>query len=210
MTSQQSKATAIVALVGLGVVLVFWRGGGNWPRGQTGASGRPLKHFDGHIEFSQRTHDPVLSDLCVRGAKALEDGDVATAEAIYRERVAKYPKDPSGYKALATALLFQKKYQPARAEYQAALEIDPNYADAHYGLGCVAYKEKRYPEAREHLEKAVAIDENDRSYHRVLAMVYDQLKDDAKALFHYERAAALRGDMPEDKHVMRRLNELKR
>jgi tetratricopeptide (TPR) repeat protein len=147
--------------------------------------------------------------MAVRAAKALEEGDVATAEAIYRERVAKYPKDPSGHKALGAALLFQKQYQAARAEYEAAVRLDANYADAHYGLGCVAYETGSFPEARGHLEKAVGLKKHE-SYHRLLAMVYDQLRDDAKALFHYEQADALRGNRAEDEHVKKRLSELRR
>src|SRR5262249_23105400 len=75
-----------------------------------------LTHFDGVVDHGRQTTDPVLSDLYVRAARALEAGDAAAAEALYREAVAKYPADPDGYTALGACLVYQRRYDDARAE----------------------------------------------------------------------------------------------
>jgi tetratricopeptide (TPR) repeat protein len=173
------------------------------------AADQQLQHFEGAIDNSKQTYDKVKSDLYVRASRALEAGDAKGAEALYREAVAKYPKDPDGYAALGACLYFQAEYEDAKAEYMRALELNRQSVDAHYGLGCVAHKQKRYDEAREHLEKALALDKDNGGCHRVLAMVYDEIGDRPKAIFHYERAVALDRSIANDQAIRKRLKELK-
>jgi len=109
-----------------------------------------LQDFEGVIDNSGVTHDPVKSDLYVRASQALQDGDAEAAEALYREVVAKYPNDPESYEALGACLYIEARYNAAKAEYLHALQLNGRSVGALYGLGCVAHKQKLYDEAIEH------------------------------------------------------------
>jgi Flp pilus assembly protein TadD len=168
-----------------------------------------LAHFEGSLVSRNQTYDPAQSDLYVRAAGALKTGDAAVAEALYREAVARYPKDPSTYTSLATCLFFQARYGDARVEYGRALELDPRCVAALYGLGCVAYKERHYGEARSQLVRALELQADHAPTHRVLAMVYDQFGDRDKARTHYERAVTLDSAIASEEHVQQRLTDLR-
>ena len=45
-----------------------------------------------------------------------------------------------------------------KTEYERALDIDPNFGWAYFGLGWIEYKKKRYAQAKEFFEKAVSMD----------------------------------------------------
>jgi tetratricopeptide (TPR) repeat protein len=168
-----------------------------------------LQHFDGFIDNSKHTNDRALSDLYVRASRALESGDAKAAEALYRQAISKYPKDPDGYESLGACLYLQGRYEEAKAEYSRALELKPNSEGALYGLGCVAHKEKRYSEAVGYLEKALQLNKDYGMCHRVLGLVYDETGDRAKAVFHYQRAIELDPTNAGDESVRVRLKALR-
>lgn len=204
MTSGKWAVAAAGVVVGLAFVARYL---GHFP---SASPNQRLRHFEGVLDHSGGTYDPVLSDLYVRAARALEVGDARSAEALYREAVAKYPRDPEGYSALGTCLFFQDRFREARAEYLRALELDAASAEALYGLGCVGHKEGRYAEARESLEKALSAGADQGLCHYVLGMVHDETGDLAKAVFHYERALAAERGTTQTDYVRQRLQELKR
>lgn len=209
MASMQRLAGTAVVVALLAAAFVVQRAGTARPLADPAPTNKTLEHFDGTIDHGRHTLDPVRSDLYVRAARALEAGDAAAAESLYREAVAKYPADPDGYTALAACLAFQRRYAEARAEYGRALALDPKSADALYGLGCVAYEEGRDAEARDHLLAALAAREAHGGTHRMLGLVYDRLGNRAAALRSYERAAALDPAIARQAHVKRRLAELR-
>jgi Flp pilus assembly protein TadD len=169
-----------------------------------------LNHFPGVIGHDKQTYDTARSGLYVRAARALEAGDAAGAEALYREAVAKYPSDPDGYESLGACLLFQARYAEARAEYEGALRLAPQSRDALYGLGCVAYSEDRFRDAVGHLKAALAIRPADVLAHRALALAYDALGEGARAMDHYAQAAELDPRVAAEEHVRRRMDALKK
>jgi tetratricopeptide (TPR) repeat protein len=168
-----------------------------------------LKHFNGAIDNSRQTYDLVKSQLAVRASEALKKGDAQTAEALYRELVAKYPDEADSYCSLGACLYFQKRYEEAQTNYLRALKLHPKSVRALYGLGSVAYEQDRNAEAKDYLEKALAFDPNNALCHRVLGCVLEQLGDPSQAITHYERAIALDPSVAGDAVIKERLKELK-
>jgi tetratricopeptide (TPR) repeat protein len=177
--------------------------------GAPGGARTNLKHFEGVMNNARVTFDHARSDLCVRAARALEAGDAAAAEALYREEVAKYPDDHESYEDLAACLSFQRRYDEARAEYERALHIKPGSVDGLYGMGCVAYKQGRHAESAEYLQKALAIAADDPRCHRVLGFVYEELGDQTKAAHHFGRAAELDPKFAVELRAAGKLGEVK-
>ena len=69
------------------------------------------------------------AELRNKGLALLENEKPAEAEAVYRELVAKKPKEPLGHANLAIALLRQQKVDEASAAIGKALELAPGRAD---------------------------------------------------------------------------------
>lgn len=193
MGTDRNAVAAFLLFAALAAVGIWWRSGTN-----SASRTEELLHFDGVIDNSSLTYDPVLSDLYVRASEALKLGDAKTAEAIYRDVIAKYPDDPAGYSALATSLYFQRRFDEAKHEYLRALDLDSKSASALFGLGSVAYEEAQYIEAREHLKNALKFGNDDQACHRLLGMVYDQIGDRKNAVLHYQRAVELSGAAAEE------------
>ena len=68
-----------------------------------------------------------------------------------------YPNVPDALEVKARLLEWLGKSKEAKACWERALQLDPNYAYAHFGLGSVAAKNEDYATAAERLRKAVEL-----------------------------------------------------
>ncbi|MDZ4685914.1 MAG: tetratricopeptide repeat protein [Planctomycetaceae bacterium] len=150
-----------------------------------------LETLDAVMDTSEHTYDAVISDLYVRAAKALQAGDLETAESLYRTVISKYPNDPDGHESLGACLSMQGRNDDAEAEYKIALSLSPTSEDAAYGLGCIAFDRERYAEAQAYLEKALTANDNSGLSHRLLGIIHEQMGDRERAIRHYERTIEL-------------------
>jgi hypothetical protein len=64
-------------------------------------------------------------------------GAIDAACRVYAEAILHHPTNPMGHVNLANLLLRANKHAQAREHYEAVLRIDPDYAEAHQGLGAV-------------------------------------------------------------------------
>jgi tetratricopeptide (TPR) repeat protein len=80
------------------------------------------------------THFSALNEF---GTLLTNMGAIDAACRVYSEAILHHPQNPMGHVNLANLLLRANKYDQAREHYEAALRIDPDYAQAHQGLGAV-------------------------------------------------------------------------
>lgn len=83
----------------------------------------------------------------------------------------------------ATHLQMAGKLSKAKRLYRQALRINPNAAEAQFGLGSTLMRQRRGNEAAEHLEKAVELAPGNAQYHAWLAFNYYNLlnrRDEAR------------------------------
>lgn len=76
--------------------------------------------------------------LVNEGLIYLRKQQYAEAEKVLQEAVKVNPQNPYAFNLLGVALREQGKFPDAKAAYEAALAIDPNYAKAHFNLGVLA------------------------------------------------------------------------
>lgn len=74
------------------------------------------------------------------GLAHMGKGDYPKALSIFRTIVAEYPRDPRGRLNLGKVYFALEKYDLAIGEYKRALELNGDYALAHYNLGLVYLK----------------------------------------------------------------------
>jgi len=81
----------------------------------------------------------------------------------------------------------------AKAAFEEAIDLDPNYDEAMYNLAVI--EEKNNPEkARELLERAIHIDPEYALAHHMLGRVFVRLKDLDRAEFHYRKCLEIKPD----------------
>ncbi len=74
-------------------------------------------------------------------------GNAVNAEALYRQLIARYPKQADTYYKLGTLLSGQGKMSDAIVQFQKAIEVNPQHAKAHNDLGVAMASLGKLPEA---------------------------------------------------------------
>jgi tetratricopeptide (TPR) repeat protein len=125
--------------------------------------------------------------------------DYRSELAIWNDTVTKCPDDARAHYTLGCVLMSLRRSQEAIAQYEVALRIDPNYAEAHNNLGGVlAMIPGRLPDAIPEYEAAVRIKPNLAEAHfnlgDALATIPVRLPD---AISEYEAALRIRPDYVE-------------
>ncbi|MEZ6184330.1 MAG: protein kinase [Planctomycetota bacterium] len=127
----------------------------------------------------------VAAGLAVRAATR-DSVDLTPAQVQAREACAE-----------GDAALDREHLHAAYAAYEAALALDPTFAQAEVGLARTAQLQDRQQLAVEHAARAKELDPSSRSAWLTLASLRQTVGDDAGADFALERARALDPDAPE-------------
>ncbi len=89
------------------------------------------------------------------------------------------------------------EYDAAAAAYRLAVQLDPEFADAHCNLGTLLYNKGERELARAHYQRALEADGNHLEAHFNLANLWEEIGRDQAALHHYRRAVELDPLFPE-------------
>lgn len=161
--------------------------GGKWPPrflvglGNAEASRDSLR--DAGIYFT-RAREQAPNDPTVRQALGdfyYQRGTWALAILEYQAAMALDTADVELHYNVAQALFYDKRYNDALVEYQAAATRDPDFAPAQLGLGNLLYLSgaadpKRYQEARAPLEAYTKLEPKDPKGWSLLGRLYFNLK----------------------------------
>jgi tetratricopeptide (TPR) repeat protein len=74
-------------------------------------------------------------------------GNLVNAEVLYRQLIARYPKQADAYYKLGSLLSGQGKMSDAIVQFQKAIEVNPQHAKAHNDLGVAMASQGKLPEA---------------------------------------------------------------
>jgi glutathione synthase/RimK-type ligase-like ATP-grasp enzyme len=96
------------------------------------------------------THFSALNEF---GTLLTNMGAIEAACRVYAEAILHHPDNPLARVNLANLLLRANRYTEAREHYERALEVDPDHAPAHQGLGAVLADLGDRAGAREHFKK---------------------------------------------------------
>lgn len=107
-------------------------------------------------------------------AKAkMESGDTAQASA---PSMTPFEEAAKSYD-LALGLKEQRKYDESQAEFDKAIEVDPNFVEAYVGRGGIKFQKIEFPAAMEDYNRAVEIAENLVEMHEYKASIKNVLAD---------------------------------
>ncbi len=101
------------------------------------------------------------------------------------------------------------EYSVAEEDYRRAVLLDPNSADAHYGLGTMLRLQGKNDEAIVELKKALELDSNHSEAACELGYAYYHKGEFEKALIYLKRAVELDPDAPRPKmYILRAKSRL--
>jgi len=159
---------------------------------QAGDLERAKEHLAQNRGEPVRFADPLVDGLAdrlqgasihlKRGNRALEEGQVELAIALYGTAAERAPDDPTIHYNLGLALARAGRREEALERFRRAVELDPEYRDAHYNLATALGEAGRWQEAAEHFERAWRIDPLDASARLDWALALERAGDAAAAL----------------------------
>ncbi len=124
------------------------------------------KRFEESSRLDAHSPYPVMGLAKV----AIRHGDTKTAGVLLKKATALGQHNPEVLTAWGHYLLWQKRYEEARAAFDRAIAADPNFVQAHIELGDTLLLSKRQPsEAADAYRSAIAIDPKNARVHYSLA-----------------------------------------
>ena len=139
----------------------------------------------------------TLDETFQTAARHHATGQLAQAEALYREILAQAPNHAETFHRLGV-LFFQTSRPDEASRFLArAIQLDPNQANYYSNLGVVLADRKQYPQAAEVLHKALSLRPDLPDTHNNLANVLNELGRTHEAVSSYQRAISLRPDYVE-------------
>jgi Tfp pilus assembly protein PilF len=107
--------------------------------------------------------------------------------------------NPENYRAWHQLGLLEAKNDPttARAAYEKAVAIQPNFSPGQRELGMALFNQKNYAAAATHLEKARALGLEDAHLHNFLGICYSQMHQISKAAREHQHAIELDPNLAE-------------
>jgi len=119
----------------------------------------------------------VGNQFAISGKRAndlLQAGHADKAEVLYRQMLQMVPGDAHTYYNLALALGIQKKYSDERDALEAAVKMDPEFAQARCALGSQYLSEGRLDDALLQLKKSLELDPQISEAQVNLAAIYER------------------------------------
>jgi tetratricopeptide (TPR) repeat protein len=132
----------------------------------------------------------ALNQLFASAQQAMNNNDFETAAQDYQEYLAKKPDDAIGHFQLGYAYTGMKKPEEAKAEYEKAIELDPEIEPAYLNLG-LTLLDTDAAAAVEPLQKAVELKPDEPRPKFLLGWAYERTGKLPQAVEQYQEAEKL-------------------
>lgn len=119
------------------------------------------------------------------------------AVAEWRELLRRLSSVPNWHTGLGESLLAAGRLPEARAAYELAWKIDPQFLAAHIGLGVIAFAEGRLPAAEKHFQDALQLDPQSPEANNNLGRLLDAQGRTQAALEAFRKAVAAKPEFAE-------------
>jgi tetratricopeptide (TPR) repeat protein len=128
----------------------------------------------------------------LRGQKSYLD-----ALDYYRAALVKNPNNAPVYNKAGIAELLLQRYKEAGKDFERAIHVDRQYADAVNNLGVIDYEAKKYGKALKHYKEAIRLRPDSASYYSNQGAAYFGKKEFEQATASYAKALQLDSDILE-------------
>lgn len=135
--------------------------------------------------------DHELEQFLSAGAAHMERGQIREGEAIYRQGVARFPKDATLSCNLGVTLSLQSRHAEALTYYNRAIAADDSNYHAHLNRGLALMALNDIPAASQSLRRATTLEPNHPDGWLNLGVCLIRLHAEPEAIEAFERAVAL-------------------
>lgn len=115
----------------------------------------------------------------------------------YRAALAKNPNSPAMYNKAGIVELLMQRYKEAGQDFERAIHLDHQYADAVNNLGVIDYEARKYGKALKQYAKAIQMRPDSASFYSNQGAAYFGKKEFEKASEAYAKALQLDTDILE-------------
>lgn len=119
--------------------------------------------------YAEHLRASVTAPELKLAADALARGDPAAAEPLVRRHLSRTPRDGMALQMLGDALTRLSRQPEAEAVLALALDIDPGFDGARFGLANALFQQQKAAEALPHVHRLLAADPRDPAYRNLLA-----------------------------------------
>jgi len=136
----------------------------------------------------------VAKEQLELGRQLLERGSCTRARRHFLKAIQICPDDAQLHLVLGQSFVFQKKPRLAEAvrAFRRAVDLGPNWGEAHYWLGSAQEQQGRLREAVASLEQAISLAPVDARPRIALGVCLTKLKDYTTAVGHLRQGIALK------------------
>ncbi|WP_372373311.1 tetratricopeptide repeat protein [Vreelandella venusta] len=135
------------------------------------------------VKQANKPHATRLS----KGDALLKHGKCLEAAAEYQKLIDENRADYQVYGRLSEAKYRLGDVQEAESLLAKALEIEPNYAEAHHGIAYLLHQRRQNQQALNHIQTACCLDSSKAEYLSLQGMVLVALHQHSEALSSYEK-----------------------
>ena len=147
----------------------------------------------------RRIEPPSLTasaeELELRGDELRGEKAYADAMDYFRAALAKNPNSPPIYNKMGIVELQTFHLKEAKKNFERAIKLKRDFADAHNNLAVVYYEQKKYGKAIKLYTEAIDIDQTSASYFSNLGAAYFSKKEFENATLAYTHAIQLDPDI---------------
>ena len=161
-------------------------------------------HAIEHYKKATEINPSLSTAFNLLGYAYRQAGQFADAEKAFQSYVALIPTDPNPYDSYAELLLKMGRYDDSIAQYRKALEIQPNFVNAHQGIAMAQLYSNKPKDAAAELDaftKKARTDAEQRTAMFARTIVYLDQGQTAKALAELDKQYAL-GEKTDDAPAM--------
>ena len=149
--------------------------------------------FESQITFEK---ERFWVDNFNKGVNGFNQKDLNSAIEAFETAALISPEKIESYRNLGVAYMQIDPPDPAKAiaNYEKAVEAEPDHVETLYNFAIVHYQEKNFTEATEVLEKILELDPGNADAISTLGIAYDQMGQTDKAMEAYKNAIAASPD----------------
>jgi tetratricopeptide (TPR) repeat protein len=116
------------------------------------------------------------------------------SETLFRHTLAVTTRNPQAHLNLGNALMSQNRFDEAREQFDAALQINPDYYEAQANIGFIVASQGKLDEAVAIYRSALARKPSSPKFHFLLANALHQQGKQAEAMEEYRRELSINPD----------------
>lgn len=131
------------------------------------------------------------ADALAGGQRALQAGDLARAEQLFRDYLKTNPRSAEALSNLAAVHARRQQYTEAIALYQHALKADPSLTPVHFNLAVSLVQTRQFPAAATHLRLFLKQYPSEARAHQLLGLSLIEMGDFRAAVDELEAAYKL-------------------